>query len=48
VISRGVVVKDATAVTNRGSAGWVKIKNGEYWRYELEHEAAIEMRRLPH
>jgi hypothetical protein len=26
--------------------GWVKIKNREYWRYELERESAINARRV--
>jgi hypothetical protein len=24
-----------------GERGWVKIKNRDYWRYELERESAI-------
>lgn len=29
-----------------GERGWVKIKNRDYWRYEIEHEAAINLKRV--
>jgi hypothetical protein len=28
-----------------GERGWIKIKNRDYWRYELEREAAVAKRR---
>jgi hypothetical protein len=29
-----------------GKRRWVKIKNRNYWRYEMERESAINKRRL--
>jgi hypothetical protein len=28
-----------------GARGWIKIKNRDYWRYEIERESAINVRR---
>jgi hypothetical protein len=28
-----------------GERGWVKTKNRDYWRYELEREAAFSLKR---
>jgi hypothetical protein len=28
-----------------GERGWVKVKNREYWRYEMEREGAMKTRR---
>jgi hypothetical protein len=28
-----------------GERGWIKIKNREYWRFEIERESAINKRR---
>lgn len=37
----GVVAKRRASLYRPGERGWVKIKNREYWRYELEREGAI-------
>jgi bifunctional non-homologous end joining protein LigD len=37
---------DATAVTGPGERGWVRIKNREYWRYEMERESALNRPRV--
>jgi ATP-dependent DNA ligase len=29
-----------------GERGWVKIKNRDYWRYEIERESAMNMKRV--
>src|SRR5215208_2268568 len=34
----GVVAKRRTGRYRPGERGWVKIKNREYWRYEMERE----------
>jgi ATP-dependent DNA ligase len=41
----GVVAKQGNSRYRPGYRGWVKIKNREYWRYELERESAINSRR---
>jgi hypothetical protein len=41
----GVVAKRTESCYRPGERGWVKIKNREYWRYELERESAIKARR---
>jgi ATP-dependent DNA ligase len=41
----GVVAKQKNSRYRPGYRGWVKIKNREYWRYELERESAINIRR---
>ena len=41
----GVVAKRKTARYMPGERGWVKTKNRDYWRYELEREGAIKSRR---
>ncbi len=37
----GVVAKKRGSRYRPGERGWVKIKNRNYWRYELERESAI-------
>jgi bifunctional non-homologous end joining protein LigD len=37
----GVVAKRRESLYRPGDRGWVKIKNREYWRYEMEREDAI-------
>jgi bifunctional non-homologous end joining protein LigD len=41
----GVVAKRTDSLYRPGQRGWVKIKNKNYWRYELERELAINKRR---
>jgi bifunctional non-homologous end joining protein LigD len=41
----GVVAKRKGGRYRPGYRGWVKVKNREYWRYELERESAINSRR---
>jgi ATP-dependent DNA ligase len=36
----GVVAKPLQSRYRPGERGWIKVKNKEYWRYELEREAA--------
>jgi bifunctional non-homologous end joining protein LigD len=36
----GIVAKRIDGRYRPGYRGWLKIKNREYWRYELEHESA--------
>ena len=40
-----VVAKRGAGLYRPGDRGWVKIKNREYWRYEMERESAITKRR---
>jgi bifunctional non-homologous end joining protein LigD len=42
----GVVAKRIDGRYRPGERGWVKIKNRDYWRYELERESAINRRRI--
>ena len=37
----GVVAKRKKSRYRPGGRGWVKIKNRDYWRYEMERESAI-------
>ena len=41
----GVVAKRRGSLYRPGDRGWVKIKNREYWRYELERESAVSQQR---
>jgi bifunctional non-homologous end joining protein LigD len=41
----GVVAKRRSSTCQPGQRGWVKTKNRDYWRYELERESAISVRR---
>jgi bifunctional non-homologous end joining protein LigD len=41
----GVVAKQIDSPYRPGQRGWVKIKNRDYWRYEIERESAINVRR---
>jgi bifunctional non-homologous end joining protein LigD len=41
----GVVAKRTDSRYRPGERGWIKIKNRNYWRYELERESAINKRR---
>jgi bifunctional non-homologous end joining protein LigD len=42
----GVVAKRKGSRYRSGERGWVKIKNRDYWRYEMERESAINKRRV--
>jgi hypothetical protein len=42
----GVVAKRRSGRYRPGERGWVKIKNRDYWRYEIERESAINMKRV--
>jgi hypothetical protein len=35
------VAKRKTSGYGSSDRGWIKVKNREYWRYELERESAI-------
>jgi ATP-dependent DNA ligase len=41
----GVVAKRRSGRYRPGERGWIKIKNRDYWRYELEREPASKARR---
>jgi bifunctional non-homologous end joining protein LigD len=41
----GIVAKRFDGRYRPGYRGWTKIKNRDYWRYELERESAINKRR---
>jgi hypothetical protein len=41
----GVVAKRLNEPYRPGERAWVKTKNREYWRYEIEREGALKMRR---
>jgi bifunctional non-homologous end joining protein LigD len=41
----GVVAKRLNGRYRPGERGWIKTKNREYWRYEIERESAITERR---
>jgi bifunctional non-homologous end joining protein LigD len=41
----GIVAKRRSAPYRAGERAWVKTKNRNYWRYELEREGAIKSRR---
>ena len=42
----GVVAKRRSSLYRPGAGGWVKIKNRNYWRCEMEHESALNKPRL--
>jgi ATP-dependent DNA ligase len=42
---KGVVAKRKSGRYRPSERGWVKIKNREYWRYEMERESAISRHR---
>jgi bifunctional non-homologous end joining protein LigD len=42
----GIVAKRRTSRYLQGERGWVKIKNRDYWRYDMERESAINARRV--
>jgi bifunctional non-homologous end joining protein LigD len=37
----GIVAKPLRGLYRPGERGWIKVKNKDYWRYELEREAAV-------
>jgi ATP-dependent DNA ligase len=41
----GVVAKRLHEPYLCGVRGWVKVKNRDYWRYELEREGAVRSRK---
>jgi len=41
----GVVAKRRSGRYVPGGRGWIKVKNREYWRYEMEREGALRSRR---
>jgi len=41
----GVVAKPLRSRYVPGERGWIKTKNREYWRYEMERESASKIRR---
>ncbi len=43
----GIVTKHKSGRYRPGYRGWVKVKNRDYWRYEMERESAINQRREP-
>src|SRR5262245_35701393 len=42
----GVVAKRRSGRYQPGERGWVKTKNRDYWRYEMEREGALKSRRV--
>jgi bifunctional non-homologous end joining protein LigD len=42
----GVVAKRVAGVYRPGERGWIKVKNRDYWRFELEREPAINTPRV--
>jgi bifunctional non-homologous end joining protein LigD len=42
----GIVAKRRQSWYRPGERGWVKIKNRDYWRYEMEREVALQVRRV--
>jgi bifunctional non-homologous end joining protein LigD len=40
----GIVAKRSDGLYRPGQRGWIKIKNRDYWRYEMKREGAIESR----
>jgi ATP-dependent DNA ligase len=42
----GVLAKRVDSAYRPGEPGWIRIKNGDYWRYELERESAINKPRV--
>jgi ATP-dependent DNA ligase len=41
----GVIAKKRSSRYLRGERGLTKVKNRNYWRYEMEREGALESRR---
>jgi bifunctional non-homologous end joining protein LigD len=41
----GVVAKRRSGRYVPGGRGWVKVKNREYWRYDMEREGALKIKR---
>jgi ATP-dependent DNA ligase len=41
----GIVAKRKTSRYRPNDRGWIKVKNRDYWHYELERESAISKRR---
>jgi bifunctional non-homologous end joining protein LigD len=41
----GVVAKKRTGRYLSGERGWIKTKNRDYWRYEMERESAVSVKR---
>ena len=41
----GVVAKPRRSRYESGERGWVKVKNRDYWRWEMEREGALRIRR---
>ena len=41
----GVVAKRQNGRYRPGERGWLKVKNRENWRYEMERESAINLSR---
>jgi ATP-dependent DNA ligase len=41
----GVVAKAKRSRYVSGERGWLKVKNRDHWRYELEREGALNIRR---
>ena len=42
----GIVAKRRSSPYRPGARGWIKRKNRDYWRYEMERESAISRPRL--
>jgi ATP-dependent DNA ligase len=42
--TEGVVAKRRSGRYLPGRSGWIKTKNREYWRYEMEREGAVRSR----
>jgi ATP-dependent DNA ligase len=41
----GVVARRIGSRYRPGERGWVKVKNRDYWRYEMERESAMKTKR---
>ena len=41
----GVVAKTRSGRYTSGERGWIKTKNRDYWRWEMEREGALKLRR---
>jgi ATP-dependent DNA ligase len=41
----GVVAKRRSGRYVSGGRGWIKLKNRDYWRYDMEREGALRRRR---
>ena len=42
----GIVAKRLNGRYRPGDRGWIKVKNWDYWRYEIERESAISKKRV--